>query len=117
MSFVKRIVLLLSASLLLNVISCQHGQSAPTISVASPKWITVDDQTCSTDTDCVLVSADCCGCTQGGKQTAVNLSSSKKVAAERAVYCSDTFCVQVISKHPSCQAEAKCQNGLCVPAI
>ena len=69
--------------------------------------------TCQTDADCVLVSADCCGCRTNGKSTAVR--KSQETAHNKALnkYCSSHQAMCSMSTICS-QVQAKCQNSQCV---
>jgi hypothetical protein len=66
--------------------------------------------TCTDDSDCVLISG-CCGCnTLGGEQTAAHKSVMRKMED-----CSQVSCAQGMSTHESCKfgAKAKCVDGSC----
>ena len=110
--------ILLVSCFLVFLISCQHAVSNIPGIVALPKWISPSEQQCVLDSDCVLTKADCCGCNQGGKQLGVNKEHINQIRAKSASACAETLCVQVISKDASCKArEAKCEAGVCVPAL
>jgi hypothetical protein len=68
---------------------------------------------CTTDADCVLVKADCCGCTAGGKASAIPRAEQARYEAALAGRCGDTMCVQVMSNDPSCSAKPRCASGSC----
>lgn len=68
---------------------------------------------CAADADCVMVPADCCGCSAGGKQRALPRSEEARDRREREQRCRDTLCPQVLSNDPSCRATARCVAGRC----
>ena len=70
---------------------------------------------CSADTDCILVDTDCCGCSQGGKRTAINKAFEQLWANNLACERSDIACIQVISNDSSCNPNNKaiCTAGKC----
>jgi hypothetical protein len=73
---------------------------------------------CQADSDCVLVSDDCCGCTGGGKQRALRKKDRAGYERARQARCAGTLCAAVMSQDPSCAAtsavckEDKCTLGL-----
>lgn len=68
---------------------------------------------CSKDADCVLEMADCCGCSQGGKQRAAH-KKDKRTDAQKAKDCGETtMCVQALSTDPSCGKKAACIKNEC----
>ena len=104
----------------IGLLGCQHASEVvakeviSTVPAVLPQWITEKDQQCESDLDCVLVPADCCGCHQGGRQTAISKKALNKVAKARAYGCSETLCMQMLSKDASCQVrESKCIAGVC----
>jgi kynurenine formamidase len=71
---------------------------------------------CRSDADCVMLPADCCGCSAGGKLHAVPRTEQ---AGELLRYerCRKTvLCPQVMSTDPSCHAKARCVSGQCQPS-
>jgi hypothetical protein len=68
---------------------------------------------CEKDEDCTLVQADCCGCNQGGQNTAVAKKDGENWLSELLAGCHETICPQVISEHPSCYSQAICTDGKC----
>lgn len=71
-----------------------------------------DFYSCSADSDCVPVRADCCGCNAGGKATAIN----SKFIFEWNDKCKKTepvMCPAVMSNDPSCFGTVKCVNNIC----
>ncbi|MEM5804253.1 MAG: hypothetical protein QXU82_00150 [Candidatus Aenigmatarchaeota archaeon] len=73
----------------------------------------VDNRSCAYDSDCAKVSADCCGCTAGGKAAAINKNLADQWNAKLANECAHMACAAVISDDPSCSAEPKCVNYKC----
>ena len=74
---------------------------------------------CETDTDCVSVPADCCGCSMGGESLAIN----GDYADARRPVCEGTFCPAVYlcrDEQPACVAN-RCElvpaapSGECTP--
>lgn len=74
----------------------------------------VDFYSCSQDSECVSVKADCCGCTAGGKATAINKNFQEKWNKKLSSDCRGIACIQVISNDPSCFKTPKCANNKCV---
>src|SRR5688572_23933439 len=73
-----------------------------------------EQKSCKSDDDCVLFAADCCGCNQGGKQSAINKKFAAELNKAKQQSCSTTVCMQMISNDPSCKATgAACLNGSC----
>jgi hypothetical protein len=69
---------------------------------------------CQANSDCVLVPADCCGCTGGGKQKAVSKKDRAGSEKARRARCAGTLCAEVMSQDPSCAAtSAICKEGKC----
>jgi hypothetical protein len=74
-----------------------------------------EESKCNTNEECVLIPADCCGCNQGGKQRSINKKFLTDLTKRRQKDCANTFCIQMISKDPSCKAtRATCEKGICV---
>jgi hypothetical protein len=68
---------------------------------------------CKADADCVTVAADCCGCSAGGKATAVARSEQAAYEAAQRPRCAALACVAMMSNDPSCMAEPRCVLGRC----
>lgn len=68
---------------------------------------------CSADSDCILVKGDCCGCSMGGNNTAINKAYEDYWAEKMNEDCEGLICPAVISTHWTCSASAKCNNGRC----
>jgi hypothetical protein len=68
---------------------------------------------CKTDADCVIVTDDCCPCSEGGKQRAI--PKKERAAYEKARHkrCQGTMCTEAISQDPSCSQRAMCGAGIC----
>ncbi len=80
------------------------GKDTP---VAPP---TVEDQTCASDADCVVVETACCDHCNGGNVEAVITS---RADAYKAKGCEETMCTQ-----RGCGAAvAKCTSGRCAVEI
>jgi hypothetical protein len=62
---------------------------------------------CTTADDCELVDA-CCGCSAGGRKIAIRKDAVAGFESTRAQRCGEVMCAQMISKDPSCDAEAIC---------
>ena len=76
-----------------------------------------EDQTCSRDSECVLV-ADCCGGARQGRQHAVHRDRVQPLAEAARAECSAVSCTVADSEHVSCRAShAACRGGRCVPAV
>jgi hypothetical protein len=68
---------------------------------------------CKVDSECILVPADCCGCTGGGKQKAILQKGKASYERARQSRCADTLCASVMSQDASCSAIAVCKEGKC----
>lgn len=69
---------------------------------------------CKVDSDCALVPADCCDCSNGGKQKAILARDKATYERARQGRCADTLCAAVVSQDPSCAAtSAVCKEGKC----
>jgi hypothetical protein len=70
---------------------------------------------CKSARDCVLVSADCCGCSAGGRQ--ISIAKSKLAGFKKAqAHCGAVSCVAMLSADPSCTMVADCLEERCVLA-
>jgi hypothetical protein len=74
-----------------------------------PVPITEPADNCTTSDDCDLVDA-CCGCNAGGRKLAIRKDAVAGFVASYQDRCRGQMCAQVISDHPSCDAEAICGN-------
>jgi hypothetical protein len=74
-----------------------------------PAPITEPADNCTTAEDCELVDA-CCGCNAGGRKLAIRKDAVAGFVATRKERCSGQMCAQMMSQHPSCDAEAICGN-------
>jgi hypothetical protein len=72
-----------------------------------------DWRKCSTDSDCIIVKGDCCGCGMGGTATTINKKFKKEWEDKLSKECKETVCLAVISDHPSCFKKPKCINNVC----
>jgi hypothetical protein len=68
---------------------------------------------CILDSDCALVRGGCCGCNEGGNNTAVNNGYVGYWNAKMDKACKDVFCPQVISTHWTCSAQPVCFQNKC----
>ncbi len=73
----------------------------------------VDFYSCSQDSDCVLVKADCCGCSAGGKAAAINKNFEKEWGEKLSKECQGIKCLDVLSNDPSCFKKPKCIDNKC----
>jgi len=73
--------------------------------------VKTDFNSCTADSECVPVRADCCGCNAGGKAAAIN----KKFIFEwnKQPSCAGIMCPAVMSNDPSCSGVPKCVNNKC----
>lgn len=79
---------------------------------SGPVQSAADRDDCTKDEDCTLVEA-CCGCSAGGRKVGLRLDAVAAYEQGRANRCAATQCAQVMSDHPSCNAEAVCRKGHC----
>ncbi|HVV16588.1 MAG TPA: hypothetical protein VHH90_05230 [Polyangia bacterium] len=68
---------------------------------------------CKTDKDCVLVTDECCPCSQGGKQRAIPKKEKDAYEKDRKKRCTDTACTEQVSTDASCSQKAFCGAGIC----
>jgi hypothetical protein len=68
---------------------------------------------CKTDKDCVLVTDDCCPCSEGGKQRAIPKKEKDSYEKDRKKRCADTACTESVSTDPSCSQTPFCGAGIC----
>lgn len=68
---------------------------------------------CTENSDCVSVSADCCGCSAMGTATAVNKNFKSEWEGKMRSECMGTGCLMAVSQHPSCFAKPRCVFGMC----
>lgn len=102
--------------LMLLAIGCAGAQEPvggpPVVATAS-----AEDQTCSRDSECVLVQ-DCCGCDRQGRQLAVHRDRVTSLAEASRAECGAISCTVARSEHVSCSTtRAACRGGRCIPAI
>ena len=84
----------------------------------APSQPKVDSISCQADTDCVLVSANCCSCNSGGKSIAVHKSQKETYDRDLKKYCAasaSNICATVYN----CEItyKAKCENSKCITLI
>jgi hypothetical protein len=92
-------VLLVAAS---PGVEAKRGKSSPAGAAA-----------CKKDADCVAVAADCCSCSEGGKQRAIPKKERARYEKERHERCAGTACTQVMSQDPTCAQKPVCAAGIC----
>ncbi|MDB4963686.1 MAG: hypothetical protein JWP01_3685 [Myxococcales bacterium] len=80
--------------------SCAAGYTIDPTGCLSCTCAAPDRDGCTVDTDCVQTRADCCGCAQGGEDTAV-------LASGRAAYDASLGC----QANPACPAIDVCEPG------
>lgn len=68
---------------------------------------------CKTDADCVVVTDDCCPCSEGGKQRAIPKKERAAYEKDRHKRCAGTMCTEAISQDPTCSQRAMCGAGIC----
>ncbi|MFC1655040.1 hypothetical protein ACFL2F_04470 [Myxococcota bacterium] len=84
---------------------CQQGHCS--VGTKNSDWYA-----CDTDSDCVKVAADCCGCQNGGGEKAVNKNSEEAYLKELNDFCAvvDVKC----DSYDTCTTwNAVCHQGLC----
>ena len=74
-----------------------------------PAPVTEPADNCTTSDECELVDA-CCGCNAGGRKLAIRKDAVAGFVASYQERCRGQMCPQMISQHPSCDAEAICGN-------
>lgn len=104
-------------SLLFTLVLGCAGAAPPPSGPPMIAATTSEDQTCSRDSECVLV-ADCCGCERQGRQHAVHRDRVQPLSEASRAECSAVSCTVADSAHVSCRAShAACRGGRCVPAV
>ena len=83
------------------------------LAVAASGCVQQDIYSCESDADCISVDAGCCGCTQGGKATAITKNFADQWNANLTQSCKQIACIQSISDDPSCFAETRCIDKRC----
>jgi hypothetical protein len=76
----------------------------------------VDTAECHEDTECVLVTDGCCGCSEGGKQRAIPKKAREAYEKKRQGICKKSMCPQLMSEDQSCVARAVCKEKTCALA-
>lgn len=76
--------------------------------------VPIDFYSCNLDSDCVSVKADCCGCTAGGKATAVNKNYENNWKNKLQSDCKEIACPYAMSNDASCFESPKCVSNKCV---
>src|SRR5256885_481047 len=71
---------------------------------------------CHEDTDCVLVTDGCCGCSTGGKQRAIPKKARDNYEKKRQSICKKTMCPQLMSEDQTCVGHAVCKEKTCALA-
>ncbi len=79
---------------------------------AAPK-VAENATSCKVDADCVAAKSGCCGCSEGGMNTAISKSYAGTWDDDLASKCADTSCMTVMSQHASCYAKPVCASGAC----
>lgn len=104
--------LLFTCAMLMSAHSCERESKAVPPANVDAK---AGDATlnCSIDADCTKVKDGCCGCNQGGKQRAIAVTAEAAWLEKLASTCGDTFCMQMISRDPSCSQRVACVQGRC----
>ncbi|MGE0789109.1 MAG: hypothetical protein AB7S26_25780 [Sandaracinaceae bacterium] len=116
-SSIARIPLIVITVVIVGVAGCGPGVSTPTSGPPAIASASTEDQSCSRDSECVLVQ-DCCGCERQGRQLAVHRDRVEALTASAQSDCSAVSCTVGASEHRSCGAErAQCLGGRCVPAV
>ena len=66
---------------------------------------------CKANADCMLASADCCGCGSGGKEFAINAAYRATLEKYYATVCKDQVCPSIYLCLPN--AKAACVSEVC----
>ncbi|MCX5742840.1 MAG: hypothetical protein NT062_10125 [Proteobacteria bacterium] len=99
----------------LALAACGEPRKAPATAAedkSGPVETAADRDDCTVDEDCALVEA-CCGCSAGGRKVGIRADSVAGYEQSRAHRCAASACPQMISEHPSCNAEPVCKKGHC----
>lgn len=72
-----------------------------------------EQYTCATDSDCISVDADSCGCTAMGKATAINRKYYTYWENAKKENSKGRMCPMSISSDSTCSASPKCTNNTC----
>ncbi len=69
---------------------------------------------CQIDSDCTVVSEQCCDCAHGGRKAAVNREGFQELIRIRTFVCKEVNCRQQVSDDETCAAtRAQCVQGKC----
>jgi hypothetical protein len=108
--FLVVLVALGAASFGVSVAQAKKGQSK---GQGKGKAAPAATEDCKVDSDCVLVSEDCCSCSQGGKQRAIPKKQKSAYEKDLKKRCADTACTEAVSTDPSCSQQPICGAGIC----
>lgn len=70
----------------------------------------IDEQECTTDSDCVQVQTTCCPCNNGGKQECMANSKAKEYEEKLKNCQEDIICLSVYNCK---RAECSCKENKC----
>lgn len=97
--------------LIVPVIVVRQSDRFNRVADISQPEVIEDVYVCTTDSDCVIVRNDCCGCENGGSSTSINKEYKSAWDAEKALACQDIACLTVYmceeGMKPSC-VDNKC---------
>lgn len=103
--------------LMLLVLGCAGAQEPQAGGPPVVASATTEDQTCTRDSECVLVQ-DCCGCERQGRQLAVHRDRVEALTEASRAECGAVGCTVARSEHRSCATtRAACRGGRCIPAV
>ncbi len=110
----------LTVAIAVPIIVLALGCAGATEQVGGPPVVATaaaEDQTCTRDSECVLVQ-DCCGCERQGRQLAVHRDRVQGLVEASRAECSAVGCTVARSEHRSCATtRAACRGGRCIPAV
>lgn len=94
-----------------------QGQKPAAQTLAEIQEVPVDGaniRVCESSDECIAVDEGCCGCSQGGRRTAINRKYYSHYLSEQGDACFFATCPGGSSTHSSCKSgRPTCVSGLC----
>lgn len=101
------------------ILNCSGGFSPGQGKQLPPDGKKYSSVPCQKDTDCVLVKANCCHCSNGGKSIAVHKSQQEAYNRDIENYCSsirgNNICLTVYNCDISYRP--RCENSICITVV
>jgi len=91
----------------------EREEEIPPSVVSKLPEITAALRTCNTDSDCIIIKSDCCGCSAGGKADTINKINKGRWEDTWSTKCQGMVCPAVMSNDWSCTAQPRCILNKC----